>query len=259
MRWGQRTDPGDEKTAFYGKESDPLAAKACRLKLTIATFGGMVKSHFTRRASKGESIGPLESEEGMQKQIGILVIAVLIGLVSSGLMAAPQEHQPDYTVGDFAVSLTKMITAKPEITAEDAVEFLGHLGIELTGALDSEVSEATLVEAFGRISVRLTTSNPDRAVADQDADRLFVLFDRNDSLFSSELFKLCKGGAVNQNTPCLVDSDCDGGFCQELQSIRCQDGPNDGDTCTVNADCPDGSCKIPPGQAKKLDRASPSD
>lgn len=194
----------------------------------------------------------------MKKHFGILVIAAVIGLASVSLMAAPPEHQ-DYTVGEFAVSLTKMITAKSEIAPKDAVEFLGHLGIDLTGALDSEVSEATLVDAFDRIGVRLVTSNPDRAVTDEDADRLFVLFDRNDSLFSAETFRLCKGGGANQNTPCLQDSDCDGGFCHELQSVRCQEGTNDGEVCMSDADCPDGSCNIPPGQFKKLDIASPSD
>ena len=165
---------------------------------------------------------------------------------------------PDYTVGDFAVNLAKMITQKPEITPEDAVTFLGELGVELKGELHGQVSEQALVDAFNHFGLSLMTSNPEQTVTAQKAGHVFQMFDRNDELFSSEIFRLCKGGAGDQNTPCVTDADCEGGFCQELQSIRCQAGPNDGETCMTDSDCPMGVCNVPPGQGKKV-VASPDD
>jgi hypothetical protein len=186
------------------------------------------------------------------------VCALVLCLLS---MSAPvaSSDQSDLSVGDFAVRLATMITQKPAIAPEEAVEYLGHLGVELEAALDASVTEEMMVDAFGELGVRLTTVNPAGVVADESADRLFELFDRKDSMFSAEIFRLCKGGASDQNTPCVTDADCDGGFCQELQSIKCVAGPNDGQMCMSNADCPMGHCNIPPGQLKKLNPASPDD
>lgn len=194
----------------------------------------------------------------MTNKMRLWVSAAMLCLVPMG-MAVASSAGTDYTVGDFAVNLAKMITQKSAIEPTDAVVFLDKLGVELHGELDSQVSEQAMTDAFNQLGVSLTTSNPERTVTAQKAGHVFQMFDRNDQLFSSESFRLCKGGAGNQNSPCISDADCDGGFCQELQSIRCKQGPNDGETCMTDSDCPGGVCNIPPGQAKKLDIASPSD
>jgi len=174
-------------------------------------------------------------------------------------MAVTSSAAPEYTVGDFAVNLAKMITQKSEIEPEDAVTFLGKLGVELQGELDSRVSEQALTEAFNQLGLSLTTSSPDRTLTAQKADHVFQMFDRNDTLFAGELFKTCQTGSGEPHQ-CITDADCaDGHACKVVQSIRCQDGPSDGDGCMTDADCPMGVCKIPPGQKKKLDLASPSD
>ena len=163
----------------------------------------------------------------------------------------------DYTVGDFAVNLAKMVTHKADFTPEAAADYLEELGVELNGDLTATVSEAEFVEALNQVGLNLATTNPTREVSEPHAGQVFQLFDRSDSLFSDELFKLCKGGAANQNDPCVTDKDCIGGFCRVLQSIKCDGGVNVDQLCTSDADCPDSFCRIPPGQAKKLDLASP--
>ena len=193
----------------------------------------------------------------MRKNLGVFVSLALCSFLLSGTVVASEKQ--DLTVGDLAVNLTKLITHRADVEAADAVALLQALGVELPADLEARVSEAGLVDALQQIGVRLTTSNPDRMVSSDDAGRVFSMFDRNDSLFSSEAFKLCKGGADNQNTPCVTDADCLGGYCQTLQSIKCQGGGNNEGSCMSDADCPGGTCNIPPGQAKKLFAASPSD
>ena len=190
----------------------------------------------------------------------ILRIAVCVLVLALPLTASvASTADSDLSVGEFAVRLAGMITQKSDIQPLEAVEFLGKLGVTLDGTLEQSVTEEMMVEAFDELGLRLTTSSPGDAVDSNRADRLFQLFDANDSLFTGELFNLCKGGAVNQNCPCVTDADCDGGFCQTLSSINCQGGANAGQACMSDADCPMGTCNIPPGQAKKLNLASPDD
>jgi hypothetical protein len=180
-------------------------------------------------------------------------------LLSGAAMASEAQ---DLTVGDLAVSLTKLITHKTDVQTEDAVAYLQAIGVELPADLDARVSEAAMVDALQQIGVRLTTSNPDRTVSDADAGRIFRMFDRNDSLFSSELYKVCnvQGDGTGEPRPCVTDSDCEGGGkCKVVVSIKCKGGANDNVGCMSDADCPGGTCQIPPGQAKKIFFASPSD
>ena len=59
---------------------------------------------------------------------------------------------------------------------------------------------------------------------------------------------------------CVTDADCQGGGkCRTIQSIKCVGVMSAGDLRETNGDCPGGSCYVPPGQDKKLKRASPSD
>lgn len=192
----------------------------------------------------------------MKKRTRTWAAIAVLTLLPLGVVVA-SSAEPVYTVGDFAVHLVKMITLKAEVGSEDAAAFLGKLGVEMQGELDSQVSEQALVDAFDRLGVTLMTSNPEQTVTAQRADHLFQMFDPNDQLFSFELFFLCKGGGAHQNRPCVTHADCGSGFCQLLQSVRCQEGPADGELCMTNAECPGGVCNIPPGQFKKLNPASP--
>jgi hypothetical protein len=189
----------------------------------------------------------------MTRMRGWALGSMLLILVASLAGAA----DADYTVGDFAVNLAKMVTHKADFTPEEAADYLEELGVELSGDLTATVSEAEFVEALNQVGLNLTTTDPAREVSEPHAGQVFQLFDRSDSLFSDELFKLCKGGAVNQNTPCVTDSDCIGGFCQVLQSIKCDGGSQADELCMSDADCPDSFCRIPPGQARKLRVSSP--
>ena len=156
----------------------------------------------------------------MKRILVVALASVMCLALASAVMASEAEN---YTVGDFAVNL--------EI----------------------------LVGAFNRLGVDLVTSRPEAEVSGQKAGQIFQMFDANETLFTGELYKLCKGGAANQNSPCVTDADCDGGYCQTLNSIKCYGGSSDGTLCMSDADCPGGYCNIPPGQAKKLGIASPSD
>ena len=196
----------------------------------------------------------------MKRILGLALGSVLCMAVVGAAVAA----DANYTVGDFAVNLAKMVTHRADFTPEAAAAYLEELGVELEGDLSSPVSEAEFVEALNQLGLNLTTSNPQREVAEPHADQVFQLFDRSDTLFSSELFKLCQDAGQLSNTPCVTDADCIGpggdGFCEIVPSIVCiGGGPNNGQNCVSNADCPGGRCKIPPGIDKKLDRSSPID
>ena len=104
-------------------------------------------------------------------------------------------------------------------------------------------------------------------MAADTAGRLFQMFDTNDSLFTGELFTLCKvpdssnqDSSPTTNTPCMTAADCTAGeVCQVVDSIKCKGGENNGQGCMTNSDCSGGTCFIPPGQERKLRRASPSE
>jgi hypothetical protein len=181
-------------------------------------------------------------------------------LFLAGTVAAASEAEV-YTVGDFAVNLASMVTNKADYTPEEAVAYLEKLGVSL-GEFGSQVDEEMFVDAFNRFGITLTTSNPERAVGEDNAGRVFRMFDRNDGLFSGELYKICNvpGDEFGEPRPCVTDADCNaGGKCRVIQSIKCSGGMNAGDLCMSDADCPGGECDIPPGQFKKIDIASPSD
>lgn len=194
----------------------------------------------------------------MQKKIRIWVsVAVLSLLPLSLVVASPAE--PEYTVGEFAVDLAKMITNKADLSPEEAAGYLEQVGVELPGTLDSSVSEEDLVDVLNQVGVHVSTSNPARTVATDTAGRLFQMFDRNDALFAGEFFKTCQTGD-GEPRQCINDADCASGHrCKLVNSIKCHNGPNDGAACMTDADCPMGMCKVPPGQQRKLDRASPDD
>jgi len=183
-------------------------------------------------------------------------VAALFLLPLSMVGASPAK--PEFTVGEFAVSLTKMITNQSDFSAEQAAGYLREVGVELPGDLDSRVTEEGMVEVFNQLGLRVATSNPERTVTDETAGQLFQLFDRNDTLFTGELFRTCQQGD-GEPQQCITDADCKSGTCRAVSSIKCQSGPNHGDGCMSDADCPMGTCNIPPGQAKKLDPASPDD
>jgi hypothetical protein len=188
-----------------------------------------------------------------------LLLSAVLCMALGGLAVA--EEAEAYTVGDFAVSLAKMVTSKADYTPEEAAAYLQKLGVDL-GDLEAQVDQGQFVEAFDRLGVSLATSNPDRPMDEQDAGRVFRMFDRNDSLFSSELYKLCNvaGDGTDEPRPCVTDADCEGGSkCKVVVSIKCDGGTNNNQGCMSDADCPGGYCRIPPGQAKKIFIASPDD
>jgi hypothetical protein len=194
------------------------------------------------------------------KKMQTLLLSSVLCLALAGLAVA--EEAEVYSVGDFAVSLAKMVTNKADYTPEEAVAYLQKLGVELEGDLGSQVDQKQFVEAFDRLGVSLAASNPDRPMGEQDAGRVFRMFDRNDSLFSSELYKLCNvaGDGTDEPRPCVTDADCEGGSkCKVVVSIKCDGGTNNNMGCMSDADCPGGTCRIPPGQAKKIFIASPDD
>ena len=193
----------------------------------------------------------------MKNLMRIGVYALVACLLPCAAVASSDE--PQLSVGDFAVRLAAMITQRSAVEPAEAVAYLGELGVKLEGTLDAPVTEQMIVEAFGDLGLRVASSSPADTVSMDGAERLFQMFDRNDSMFSGEIFRLCKGGGDAQNTPCFTDTECNGGFCQDLPSVKCQSGPNEGQACMSNADCPMGLCNIPPGQAKKLNLASPDD
>jgi len=166
--------------------------------------------------------------------------------------------EPEFTVGEFAVSLANMITNKSDFAAQEAAAYLHEVGVELSGDLDSEVTEQDLAEVLNQMGLRVGTSSPERIVTDETADHLFQMFDRNDTLFTGELFRTCQQGD-GEPQQCVTDADCKSGTCRVVNAIKCQSGPNHGGACMSDADCPMGTCNIPPGQAKKLDTASPDD
>ena len=191
----------------------------------------------------------------MKRILVVALASVMCLALASAVMASEAEN---YTVGDFAVNLAKLVTKDADYTPEEAAAYLEKVGVEL-GDLNAAVNEEILVGAFNRLGVDLVTSRPEAEVSGQKAGQIFQMFDANETLFTGELYKLCKGGAANQNSPCVTDADCDGGYCQTLNSIKCYGGSSDGTLCMSDADCPGGYCNIPPGQAKKLGIASPSD
>ncbi len=174
-------------------------------------------------------------------------------------MAVASSAAPEYTIGEFAVDLAKMITNKSDFSAEEAAGYLKQVGVELPGTLDSRVSEEYLADVLNQVGLHVGTSNPERTVAADTAGRLFQMFDPNDALFAGELFKTCQTGDGEPHQ-CITDADCAPGHpCTVVQSIKCHNGPNDGAPCMNDGDCPMGMCKIPPGQQRKLDPASPDD
>lgn len=185
----------------------------------------------------------------------VVSTALCLILGSAAVIAAPDA---DYTVGDFAVSLAKMITSKADYTPEQAAAYLERVGVEL-GDLNAQVDEEAFVGAFNRLGVQLVTSAPDAEVSGDKAGRVFQMFDTNDTLFTGELFRTCQQGD-GEPGQCLTDADCAPGHkCKLVNSIKCAGGDHDGSLCVSNADCPGGTCNIPPGQKKKLDLASPTD
>ena len=195
-----------------------------------------------------------------KRRTWVLSVGVLSLLSLSMVVASSAE--PEYTVGEFAVNLAKMVTNKADYTPEQAAAYLKKVGVDL-GDLDSQVDEEIFVGAFNRLGVNMVTANPDGEVASDKADRVFQMFDANDTLFTGELFKVCHGPRPDNGEPstCLTDADCDSGVkCRVVRSIKCDDqSSNHGEPCTSNMDCPGGTCQIPEGQLKKLKLASPSD
>jgi hypothetical protein len=200
------------------------------------------------------------------KRIQVVALGTVLCIALAGMILASQAEV--YTVGDFAVNLAKMITNKADYTPEQAAAYLEKVGVEL-GDLDSQVDEEIFVGAFNRLGVNMVTARPDSEVGSDKADRVFQMFDRNDTLFTGELFKVCSGprrdgDESGQGEPsiCVTDADCHGPGtkCRVIQSIKCDDtSPNQGELCESDADCLGGVCDIPDGQAKKLKRASPDD
>jgi hypothetical protein len=193
------------------------------------------------------------------KRIKALVLGSILCLALAGLTVASEAEV--YTVGDFAVNLAKMVTNKADYTPEEATAYLRELGVDL-GELDATVDEQLFVDTLNELGISLTTANPGREVTQPNADQVFRMFDRNDSLFSGELYKLCNviGDGTDEPRPCVTDADCVGGSsCKVVVSIKCAGGANANQGCMSDADCPGGYCRIPPGQAKKIFIASPSD
>ena len=184
----------------------------------------------------------------------VLIVAACLGC-AGWTLAGPNEDV--YTVGDFAVNLAKMVTNKADYTPEQAAAYLEKVGIEL-GDLSAAVDEEIFVGAFNRLGVQMVTARPESEISGDKANRVFQMFDANDTLFTGELFKTCQQGD-GEPRQCVTDADCTGGTCNVVSSIQCKGGANAGDLCMSDGDCPGGTCKIPPGQAKKLDLASPSD
>jgi hypothetical protein len=184
-----------------------------------------------------------------------LALGVVLCLALAGVAAASEAEA--YTVGDFAVNLAKMVTSKADYTPEEAAAYLEEVGVKL-GDLNAAVDEEIFVGAFNRLGVNMITERPDAGVTGDKANRVFQLFNANDSLFTGELFKTCQQGD-GEPSQCITDADCTGGTCSVVSSIQCKGGSNAGALCMSDGDCPGGNCKIPPGQLKKLDIASPSD
>ncbi len=196
----------------------------------------------------------------MKRKLRTLVSVTVLSLMPLSMVVA-SSAEPEYTVGEFAVHLAKMVTHKADYTPEQAAAYLTKVGIDL-GDLGSQVDEEIFVGAFNRLGVNMVTANPDGEVAGDRADRVFQMFDANDTLFTGELFKVCHGTRPTNGEPsiCLTDADCAPGVkCRVVGSIKCKGGANDKDLCTSDTDCPGGVCKIPFGQLKKLKLASPSD
>ncbi len=197
----------------------------------------------------------------MKRKLRTLVSVTVLSLMPLSMVVA-SSAEPEYTVGEFAVHLAKMVTHKADYTPEQAAAYLKKVGVDL-GDLDSQVDEEIFVGAFNRLGVNMVTTRPESAVGSDKADRVFQMFDANDTLFTGELFKVCHGPRPDNGEPstCVTDADCDGGVkCRVVQSIKCDDqSTNKGELCTSDADCPGGGCNIPDGQLKKLKLASPDD
>ena len=165
----------------------------------------------------------------MKRILGFAVGSVLcLALVGVPASAADSEA----TVGDFAVSLAKMVTKRPSFTEKDAVALLGQMGIELQGNVDEALKQGFVVDALNQLGANLTTSNPEQPMTGSDADQIIRLFDAGAGFPGTEGVEegiKCKApGTPVHNQPCRTDADCPGGY-----------------------------CNVPPGLAKKL--ASPSD
>jgi hypothetical protein len=185
-----------------------------------------------------------------------LVMGVALCLAFTGTMALAGQEE-NYTVGEFATQLAKMVTNKADFSAEEAAAYLKQVGVEL-GDLDATVDEAVFVGAFNRLGVNMVTARPEAEISSGKAGQVFQMFDANDTLFTGELFKTCQQGDGEPHQ-CITDADCTGGTCDVVSSIQCKGGSSAGSLCMSDGDCPGGTCKIPPGQAKKLDLASPND
>jgi hypothetical protein len=190
------------------------------------------------------------------KRIQVVALASVLCLALVGATMASQAE--GYTVGDFAVNLAKMVTNKADYTPEQAAAYLEKVGVEL-GDLNAQVDEEIFVGAFNRLGVQMATASPDSEISSDKAGRVFQMFDANDTLFTGELFKTCQQGN-GEPGQCLTDADCAPGQpCTVVESIKCKGGSNADALCMSDGDCPGGTCRIPPGQAKKLNLASPSD
>lgn len=163
----------------------------------------------------------------MKKIVGgglAILCLVLLG-------AAPASDRTECTVGEFAVRLAEMVTQKTDYTPETAQALLDNLGVKLDAGLEDVLREETLVGTLNQLGADLRTSNPDRSMNAQDAQRILGMFDA-----------LGSGSTEASQGP---------------QSIKCKSGVNKGEQCITDADCPGSYCNIPPGQAKKI--ATPTD
>ncbi len=194
----------------------------------------------------------------MKSKIRIGACVAVLSLLSLSLAVA-SVAEPEYTIAEFAVDLAKMMTNNADFSAAEAASYLEQVGVELPDTPDSWVNEQNLVDMLTQVGLQVGTSNPERIVTARSAKHLFQMFDSNDTLFGGELFKTCQQGS-GEPRQCITDADCAPGHsCTVVNSIKCHSGPNDGAFCESDADCPMGTCKIPPGQKRKLDPASPID
>ena len=156
------------------------------------------------------------------KRIQVVALGTVLCIALAGMIMASQAEV--YTVGDFAVNLAKMVTNKADYTPEQAAAYLKKVGVDL-GDLDSQVDEEIFVGAFNRLGVNMVTARPESAVGSDKAGRVFQMFDTNDTLFGSELFKVCRliepKDEDNDVGPCTTDADCQGGGkCKVIQVVR---------------------------------------
>ena len=93
----------------------------------------------------------------MKKKMRIWVSVAVLSLLPLSLALATSA-EPEYTVGEFAVDLARMITNKVDFSAEEAAGYLDRVGVELPGTLDSRVSEEYLVYVLNQVGVHVGVS-----------------------------------------------------------------------------------------------------